>query len=203
MNFLAHLFLSGDDIPLLLGNFMGDFVDNRQLGTLVPEIRFGVRVHREIDAFTDPHPEVLSGKKRLYNKHGKYAPVLTDIFYDYLLAKNWHLYSEETLDDFVDRMYEILSSNSGAFPPRLQKQLPHMIEDDWLRAYARYSGLEITFHYLQRRVSRPVLIEGAVESLKETEPLFTMEFNAFFPDLQAHVSDIIQQSANLRNGKQS
>jgi acyl carrier protein phosphodiesterase len=190
MNFLAHLFLSGEDTELLLGNFMGDFVNNRQVLDLPEGMRRGVRLHREIDSFTDRHLQVLQGKKRLYARHGKYAPVLIDIFYDYFLANNWEQYSLEPFGKYVARIYSLLSEHQAAFPSRLQKLLPNMIADDWLSAYAHYGGLETTFYYLRRRVSRPDLLDGAVERLRISEDQFDLEFNAFFPDLQAHVKSM-------------
>jgi len=190
MNFLAHLFLSGENTELLLGNFMGDFVNNRQLLDLPEGIQQGVRLHREIDSFTDRHGQVLQGKKRLYERHGKYAPVLIDIFYDYFLANNWERYSAEPFREYVLRTYDLLVEHRPEFPFRLQKLLPNMIADDWLSGYAHYGGLETTFYYLRRRVSRPDLLDGSVESLRLSEDQFDLEFNLFFPELQAHVRSI-------------
>lgn len=182
---------------------MGDFINNKQLEALPEKVRQGVHLHRRIDSYTDQHPEVLQGKKRLYAQHGKYAPVLVDIFYDYFLAKSWNLYSIEPLRDFVSKTYLLLEENKHVFPERLQKQLPHMIHDDWLCGYAHYEGLETTFHYLKRRVSKPDLLNGSVNSLKETEELFHLEFNTFFPDLQAEVTRQLQEKANPQNERQS
>ncbi len=190
MNFLAHLFLSGEDTDLLLGNFMGDFVNNKKVLDLPEGMRHGVRLHREIDSFTDRHVQVLQGKKRLYGRHGKYAPVLIDIFYDYFLANNWEQYSLEPFGKYVARTYDLLYEHQAEFPSRLQKLLPNMIADDWLSGYAHYRGLETTFYYLRRRVSKPDLLDGAVDSLQLSEDQFDLEFNIFFPDLQAHVQAV-------------
>ncbi|MFT6854749.1 MAG: acyl carrier protein phosphodiesterase, partial [Cyclobacteriaceae bacterium] len=38
MNFLAHLFLSGENHQLRLGNFIGDFVKGKKMNTYSPEI---------------------------------------------------------------------------------------------------------------------------------------------------------------------
>ena len=51
MNFLAHLYLSGEDEELLIGNFIADYVK----GSLLPGSRhegFGLAILKEF-AFTD------------------------------------------------------------------------------------------------------------------------------------------------------
>ena len=65
MNFLAHLFLSGENEKVKIGNFIGDFVKGNKLEEYDQEIQFGIRLHREIDSYTDSHPVVLESKTRL------------------------------------------------------------------------------------------------------------------------------------------
>lgn len=183
MNFLAHLFLSCDSEDLLLGNFLADYVDNATVREYPAPIQDGVQLHRKIDAYTDTHPEVLSGVRRLYDKHGKYAPVVVDVFYDYFLAINWPAYSEQPLAEFTQGVYRILEKHIDMMPPPLQRRLPLMIADDWLQAYGSHNGIDYTFYRMQQRVSRPEYLEGALDSLiRDFEPL-NLEFNRFFPDV--------------------
>ncbi len=66
MNFLAHLYLSGDDPEIMVGNFIGDFVRGRNVrDQFKTNIALGIELHREIDEFTDSHPVVMESKKRL------------------------------------------------------------------------------------------------------------------------------------------
>ncbi|GIS88192.1 MAG: hypothetical protein CM1200mP18_09020 [Gammaproteobacteria bacterium] len=51
MNYLAHLYLSGDIEDLVIGNFIGDAVRGDQYKRLKPAVQAGVRLHREIDRF--------------------------------------------------------------------------------------------------------------------------------------------------------
>src|SRR5215471_3876269 len=79
MNFLAHLYLSGNNAPVMLGNFIGDFVKGRQaLSQLSPEVARGVELHRAIDTFTDSQPLVAQSKNRLRPKYRHYAGVIVD-----------------------------------------------------------------------------------------------------------------------------
>src|SRR5436190_842749 len=87
MNFLAHLYLSGDDADVMTGNFIGDFVRGRNLAEQFGEkIARGIELHRAIDAFTDHHSVVKQSKTRLRPKYGHYSGVIVDIFYDHFLA---------------------------------------------------------------------------------------------------------------------
>ncbi len=62
MNFLAHLYLAGDSEPIILGNFLGDFVKGRLLQQFEPSILKGIALHRNIDSFTDSHYVVKESK---------------------------------------------------------------------------------------------------------------------------------------------
>src|SRR5690349_12341831 len=100
MNFLAHIFLSGDDPEIMVGNFIGDFVKGRNLDDRFSSgIVKGIELHRAIDEYTDSHPVVAQSKNRLRPKYRHYAPVIVDVFYDHFLAKNWKNYHPTSLED--------------------------------------------------------------------------------------------------------
>ncbi|GJM32547.1 MAG: ACP phosphodiesterase [Saprospiraceae bacterium] len=183
MNFLAHLFLSCEREALLVGNFLADFIRNKDVQKFPAEIQEGILLHRQIDHFTDVHPLVLQGVRRMYADHHKYAPVIIDVFYDYFLSQAWHEYSEEPLREFSHRIYEILKRNLELMPPALQKNMLLMIQDDWLMNYGTLSGLEFTFSRMARRVSRPAHLKGVIQSLQKDEDLLAEEFAGFFPDV--------------------
>jgi acyl carrier protein phosphodiesterase len=135
MNFLAHLFLTGKNEPLLVGNFLGDFLTNRQVAALPHPIQQGVKIHRQIDAFTDSHEQVRRSAARLRPVHGKYAPVILDVFFDYILVENWQHFSAEPLGEFAGFAYATLEKHVHLMPVFLQERLPLMIADDWLVRY--------------------------------------------------------------------
>jgi acyl carrier protein phosphodiesterase len=187
MNFLAHLYLSFDEKMLLVGNFIADFISNSQLDDLPAPVREGVMLHRKIDSFTDQHPEVLRGVRRLYADHGKYAMVLIDVFYDFLLANNWNRYAEQPLQHFIQDIYENLEHFQPLMPAILQKRLPRMIADNWLANYTSLEGIAYTINRMKRRASRPELFDNSVQSLQRDYEALNEEFNAFFPDVQRFV----------------
>lgn len=190
MNFLAHMYLSCDREALLIGNFIADFVRNRDLDTYPEEVRQGVMLHRRIDSYTDSHPVVLRSVRRLYARHSKYASVIIDVFYDHLLAINWELYSDRSLAGFAEATYRVLEKHADRMPPILQQRLPRMIADNWLIRYAALDGVAFTLERMKNRASKPHLLDDAVESLIRDYDAFNAEFNLFFPDIIAFVNKI-------------
>ena len=187
MNFLAHCLLSCEDEYVLVGNFMADFVRNREVQALPPAVRRGVILHRHIDRFTDSHPAVKQSTQRLQPYHRKYAPVVVDVFYDYLLANYWHRYSMESLRAFAERQYYLLDKHRHLMPPRLQRRTAGMIAGDWLVQYGSWSGLTFTFGKLEQRLSKPEQLADVIAHLRQHEAALTADFHQFFPQLVAYV----------------
>lgn len=189
MNFLAHLFLSGSHEHLIVGNFLADYLKNRDVAALPRPIQEGVRMHRKIDSFTDEHPAVRSSVKLLRPHHHKFAPVVSDICFDFVLAKNWIRYTDVPLRDFTAGVYEVLAKNISLMPPLLQERLPRMIASDWLVAYGTEEGLRFTFSRMQLRTKYPRFFDYAVDHFLADYQLHEQNFNLFFPDLIAVVKD--------------
>lgn len=189
MNFLAHTFLSCSDEKLLVGNFLGDFVKNKDLAGFPAEIQAGIFLHRKIDAFTDSHPAVMKAKTHLYEKHGKYAGVLVDIFFDHFLIVNWASYRKESLDAFFFRTYRIFINHLPVMPEHVQKILPAMIADNWLASYGTKEGILFAISRLQKRASKPELMDGAIESLETHFNSLDTCFQEFFPDVIKYVNE--------------
>ena len=189
MNYLAHLFLSFEDKDIITGNFLGDLISNKDVKTYPAGIRKGVIVHRKIDSFTDEHPLVLKGVRRLYAKHHKYASVLIDIFYDYMLAKNWDKYSKETMQEFADRIYAALLSNKDHMSEKLQERVIGMTNANWLLNYQHTEGIAYAIERVKKRVSRPDLLEDSIASLLDNVEEMDKEFNVFFPEIIAYLRE--------------
>ncbi len=188
MNHLAHFFLSENDENVAIGNFIADFITNKELPNFSLGIRQGIFLHREIDSFTDTHPLVKQSTKRLHPFHHKYSPVIVDIYYDFLLAKNWERFSPTiSVRDFTHRMYDLLKIRKEELPATLKKRIGYMISDDWLMKYTTYDGLEEAFKRIEKAAAFPGNFGNAAEHLALFLTDFDVEFCAFFPDLEAHV----------------
>jgi acyl carrier protein phosphodiesterase len=187
MNFLAHLYLSCGQEELMVGNFLGDFITNHQLAKFPAPIQEGVILHRKIDSYTDDHPIVREGVGRLRPHYRKYAPVVIDVYYDYLLANNWDRFHERSLPEFTQSIYRILEKYIDIMPAFLQTRLPLMIQDDWLVRYGEREGLTFTFERMQKRVSFPEHLQSPLAGLDAHYKTFHEEFRGFFPEVIRYV----------------
>ena len=183
MNFLAHMYLSCAEQELICGNFLGDFIKNRELNQIPADWLPGVRLHRDIDTFTDGHLIVKNCTKLIHSTQGKYAPVVMDVFFDYVLYKNWKKYSGITFDDFEEQIYSSLSEALPLMPPRLKFITEDMVTHHWLRSYTTVDGLEFTFKKLKERMRFPSNVDYAIEDLEKHWDYFNDSFNEFFPEI--------------------
>jgi acyl carrier protein phosphodiesterase len=187
MNYLAHLFLSGDNPDIILGNFIADHIKGSQLLAQPVGVQEGIKLHRSIDHFTDHHPVTEQGKERLRNTVGKYAPVALDVIYDHYLASTWSRYSHETLSDFLIRTYVLLDGRMNEMPPRTQYMYQYMRRDDWLGNYQYPEGVHRALTGLSRRTKFESHLDKAVEVMNDNYEYFSDGFSEFFPLLQKHV----------------
>lgn len=193
MNFLAHLYLSGNDPPVLVGNFIGDFVKGRlALQKFEPAIVRGIKLHRAIDAFTDSHEIVMQSKNRLRTKYRHYSGVIVDVFYDHFLAKNWNNYHHESLPDFAKKAYRSIESFDPILPRDVKYMLPYMTKGNWLVSYAHEEGIHRALSGMANRTPFVSKMEEAVADLIKDYESFKGEFDTFFPALQKHCEELIQ-----------
>ena len=197
MNFLAHLFLSGPAAAptyagILLGQFIADSVPGRQLENYPPAVQAGIRLHRAIDTFTDQHPVVRRSTQRLREAgYGKYAGVISDMFLDHILARNFTEFSTETLAGFTRRVYAVLRTHEAEMPPRVQQFFPHLVQHNWLLGYAETEGIRRALSGLSRRASAGSGMETAANELQTNYAAYEADFRAFFPELQAYVAGLM------------
>lgn len=188
MNFLAHIYLSGNEEDTLLGNFIADMVKGRQIDNFHQGIVDGIMLHRKIDTFTDTHPIVDQSKNRLRNKYRLYAGVVVDMFYDHYLARYWTDYSRYSLTRFVKEAYHVLLKNYFLLPVRAKNMLPYMVSSNWLLNYASLESMEQIFEGMAMRTPFKSGMENAVDDLRLYYGDFENEFRTFFPELVDYVS---------------
>ncbi|MFI5218064.1 MAG: ACP phosphodiesterase [Bacteroidia bacterium] len=194
MNFLAHLYLSGDDENIMIGNFIGDHIRGNNFLNYNEGIIKGIKLHRLIDAFTDSHPLVEAGKKRLRPYFHKYSPVITDVFYDHFLAKNWQLHHQQPLELFVANVYSLLKKNENVLPLKTNHMLTYMIPNNWLVAYSSLEGINKALTGMARRTSFNSGMDKATMHLQKDYLLYEKEFEIFFDELKRYCS---VQKSNL------
>ena len=186
MNFLAHIYLSGDNDLIKIGNFMADGIRGKQFEHFPEEVQKGIILHRSIDTYTDSHDVFRQSTKRLHEKYHHYAGVIVDIIYDHFLAKNWTKYSDEKLDDFINRFYTSLHENYPVLTEKTQRIMPTMIQENWLSSYQTVEGIRYILTQMDRRSKNLSKMQFAGNELVEFYPEFEHEFTLFFEDIKEH-----------------
>lgn len=183
MNFLAHIYLSGDNDLIKIGNFMADGIRGKHFESYPLEIQKGIILHRAIDTFTDAHPIFRQSTKKLHEKYHHYAGVIVDVFYDHFLAKNWNTYSDENLDHFVARFYQSLQDNHAFLSERTKEIMPYMIKQNWLVSYQTVEGINRILTQMDQRTKNESKMRFATHELSEFYLEFEKEFTNFFQEL--------------------
>lgn len=186
MNFLAHIYLSGENDLIKIGNFMADGIHGKHFDSFPIEIRKGIILHREIDTFTDSHPLFRQSTKRLHANYHHYSGIIVDIFYDHFLAKNWKNYSDEKLEDYTERFYQSLRDNFEVLTPKTQKMMPYLVTQNWLMSYQTVEGIEIILEKMDNRMKRNSNMRFAVAELRTFYSEFEEEFTLFFKEIQSY-----------------
>ena len=193
MNFLAHIYLSGDSKEILIGNFIGDYIKGKKITGYPEEVKQGIMLHRKIDSFTDSHILTRSSKKIVAEKYGLYAGIVVDIYYDHFLSANWHLYSEIPLREYIHDRYRLLDSGVSIFPAGVKSWFPYFIKSNSLETYIHFNGLNIVFKRMSYRTSLPDHSEYAVSQLKENYDFLKENFLEFFTDMR----EMVQKDYNI------
>jgi len=183
MNFLAHLYLSGSNQNIALGNLIGDMVKGDAFKKFPEDIKTGLILHRAIDEYTDAHDSFKKSRALIRPYFGRYAGIVTDIYYDHFLAKYWNEYSPTDLQKTVHAIYILLIRKYRSLPPRVQRITPFMILRNWLGTYGYFEPLHQVFLGMHRRTEEKGHMDLAVEKLKIHYEELEKDFRAFMPDV--------------------
>lgn len=192
MNHLAHALLAdAGGVEFALGSAHGDFVHGPPDSAWPHARRAGLRFHRAIDRFTDAHPEVVAARNAFEPPLRRYAGIVLDIWFDHLLVRGWHCFcTEESLPAFSQRWLGLLDARAPELAEPLRAFLAWMHAHDLPAAYGDEATLDVVFHALARRLSRPSPVGEALPALLERSEVLQRRFDAFFPELMAHARDL-------------
>lgn len=193
MNFLAHAYLSFDKPKVLIGNFIGDFVRGNLEEQFEKEIIIGILLHREIDRFTDRHPLVKESQGILRPIFYRYSTVITDMFFDYFLSKNWKDYDHRPIDVFTGQVYEILDGHRHILPKKFLNPYKYMKKENWLASYGTMEGIQRAFTGISYRTTFDSKLEKAPAYLKIHHETFENYFREFFPELISFSKDRLNE----------
>jgi len=184
MNYLAHIYLSGDDDFVKIGNFIADGIKGSKYKVYDIQTQKGILLHREIDTFTDGDVIVKRSKRRLNDHYNLYRGIIIDILYDHFLAKNWETYSTVPLEAYSQDFYALLLRNTEILPARIQHMMPYMIKDDWLTSYASLEGIKKVLVGMNKKTKERGEIHLAIHDLIENYSELENDFTQFFEKLR-------------------
>ena len=193
MNFLAHAYLSFGQEEILVGNFIADFVRGKELEKYPKKVQLGIRLHRAIDTYTDSHPLVKQVQSFLIPRFGHYSRVISDVFFDYFLAKKWENYSGIHLEQFSLDTYRILSSYPQELPEAFRRMFHWMQTQNWLYAYRKPVGIQAALDGLSRRARFDSKMNESTQVLWEKEEEIEAIFFAFFANLETFASTTLAE----------
>jgi len=196
MNYLAHIYLSGESDLITIGNFIADGIKGKDYRTYPIDIQIGILLHRHIDTFTDAHKTVRKSTKRLHKKYSHYSGIIVDMLYDHFLAKNWSNYSRIDLSLYTENFYASLETHYNILPNRIQKMIPYMLADNWLVSYASKEGIGRALEGMNRRTKNRVHMDEAINELDQFYEAFENEFTLFFEELMAFSEKKLQELKN-------
>ena len=183
MNYLAHLYLSGESEKRLVGNFIGDYVKGNKYKNYPNEISEGIILHRQIDSFTDAHDSHRIARDLFRDDFGLYSGIVVDFIYDHFLAKKWTNYSSVTLRTFAKKAHAILLSHFTLLPSRVQGFLPFLIQNKRLESYASVDGIIHSLRIMSNYSTVPKKSEEAKVILTENYQLLDNNFSEFMADM--------------------
>lgn len=169
----------------MVGNFIGDFVKGSRYNVYPAEIKNGILLHRLIDEFTDNHPVVQSLNRFLRPTFGRYSAIILDMYFDYLLAKNFKNYSTISLHLFSIRFYLVVLWNYKHLPNRVKGFIFHFVTTNRLKKYGTLAGLQSSLQIMANHKIPTLNPPQAISFLKQNHSYIEREFFVFFVDLKA------------------
>ncbi len=185
MNFLAHSFLTFND-GQIVGQFLEDFIRNKERFNFPKHIQDGITLHRAIDTFTDAHPAIHEAKKVFSPLVRLYAGAFVDVSMDYFLATDFKLHSLNGWKKHSLNVYRVLNENLHYFPETFKRMLTKMEQDDWLFNYREDWGIKFS---IQNVLNKAKYLEKDIpvfEAFLDNKNILQNCYNEFFPDLLAH-----------------
>ena len=196
MNWLAHVFLSENNIEHQLGNLLADPLKGRAWEEATPMFRKGLETHKRIDTFTDNHPLFLQSKSRLKNR--KYLKgVVIDIVYDHLLTIHWEKYASKDFSAFTSDFRTQAPGQIEAYPEKAKGIINRVVDIKLLSSYSDLKGLGEGFKRIDKRLSDRVLKKestfGYLPLVEKELVHIERDFLEFFPELMEHVQTHVNE----------
>ncbi|WP_312994305.1 acyl carrier protein phosphodiesterase [Chryseobacterium flavum] len=189
MNYLAHSFLTFTD-GQIVGQFIADFIRNKERFSFPKNIRDGITMHRAVDTFTDSHPAIHEAKKVFAPLVRLYAGAFVDVSMDYFVANDLSLNSLAEWKAHSLRVYRVLNEHHEWLPENFIKMLAKMEQDDWLYNYREDWGIKFSIQNVLNKAKYLDKDIPVFEAFLHHKDFLQECYNDFFPDLLAHAKGV-------------
>jgi acyl carrier protein phosphodiesterase len=186
MNYLGHLYLSGNDTGLMQANLYGDFIKGTQLTHLPDVIQRGVQLHRSIDHFIDHHPVIRELLPALRGELPKVAGIAIDIFFDHLLAKNWGLFHPQPLNEYLQAVYRSFDLDDQNYSSDYRTFLRHLVQRNWIGSYPTLDAVDRMSRNVGAQLSFPNKLADGKSVFLMYEKAITQAFFEYMPAANEH-----------------
>ena len=176
MNFLGHSLISleideKENKETLYGNFTGDFykglVERIELSENLKE---GIVLHRIIDKTSDRKENLLN--ELLVEKFGIFKGIVSDMFIDHFLSKNFHKLFNKNINDIERKILDKIEENKNIFPKDFERTFNWLNDRNVMANYKDIDFLERAFQGLAKNIRRGEILNSAVTELKKNYKLF-------------------------------
>ena len=198
MNLLAHAYLGFDDPELIAGQVAGDFVKGRDLSDYPEAIAHGIRMHRNLDAWTDRHPVFRRSCERFPRARRRVAGIVVDLVYDHSLARQWSFFCHTDLVEYAGFLYSNLEASEPDLPDRMKRFIRRSPQVGLFEGYRETEGLERAIRFVASRMKRSELFDGVLEEVGELLPQLDTDFAEFFPAAIRHAITLTPKPEQLR-----
>ncbi|MBD3646458.1 MAG: DUF479 domain-containing protein [Pseudomonadales bacterium] len=166
---------------MIVGSLLGDHIKGRLRGEFPASIEEGIRLHRSIDAWTDQHPLVLQSHRRFDPPFRRFAPLMTDIIFDYFLANHWSRFHDRPLVAFHDEIFGVLNGHDRYLPEPAQHWSRQMQRSLAILRYSQPEFIQRSFNHLSNRLSRANPLADAYAEFEAHRESLEHDFLEFFP----------------------
>lgn len=163
---------------------ISDFVKGKKKFDFPIDIQKGIALHRELDEFSDSHPDTKQAKEIFRPHYRLYASAFMDVVYDYFIANDPGIFNEASLYAFTQQTYQLLEERRQWFPERFAAMFPYMRSQNWLFNYRYTWGIERSLGGLVRRAAYLKESETAFRLFLENMDILQVCYNQFSNDIK-------------------
>ena len=176
MNFLGHSLISieideNTNKETLYGNFTGDFYKGLiEKIELSENLKEGIILHRIIDKTSDRTENLLN--ELLAGKFGIFKGIVSDMFIDHFLSKNFNNLFNRDIDDIERKILDKVKENKNIFPKDFERTFNWLNDKNVMVNYKDIDFLERAFQGLAKNIRRGEILNSAIAELKKNYDLF-------------------------------